>query len=245
MGKIKDLKGKILSNGTEVLEFVEIRNHSAYWKCKCFCGKTFVARGADLNNGHTSSCGCQIKIRASKMGKMNQHKIKDLTNQRFGKLIVLKDTGKRDSCRSVIWLCKCDCGMLKEISSHSLQRGTFSCGCVKSKGELKIAQLLLENGIPFSSQKTFEDCRFPDTNMLAKFDFYIDNKYIIEFDGIQHFDSRYGWNTEDNFKLIQKRDKIKDEYCKQHNIPLLRIPYTKLKDLTINDLLINDIEINQ
>jgi len=103
---------------------------------------------------------------------------------------------------------------------------------------LKIAQLLLEANIPFETQKTFESCRFPDTKALAKFDFYVNNKYLIEFDGIQHFDSRFGWNSEANFKNIQKRDKFKDEWCKKNNIPLIRIPYTKLNTLNLKDLLI-------
>ena len=55
MGKIKDLTGKNF-NGVEVLSFVEIKNHSAMWKCKCSCGNLFITRGADLSNGHTKSC---------------------------------------------------------------------------------------------------------------------------------------------------------------------------------------------
>ena len=53
MGKIKDLTGKNF-NRIEVLSFVEIKNHSAMWKCKCSCGNLFITRGADLSNGHTA-----------------------------------------------------------------------------------------------------------------------------------------------------------------------------------------------
>ena len=63
MGKIKDLTGKIFDSGIEVIEFVEIKNHAAYWKCKCSCGNIFITRGADLTNGHTKSCGCFSKKR--------------------------------------------------------------------------------------------------------------------------------------------------------------------------------------
>lgn len=55
-------------------------------------------------------------------------KLKDLTNQRFGKLTVIK----RDltSKKGVRWICKCDCGNEKSISSHCLIEGhTKSCGC--------------------------------------------------------------------------------------------------------------------
>ena len=239
MGKIKDLKGKVFESGVEALEFVEIRNHAAYWKCKCHCGNIFITRGADLTNGTTKSCGCISKARTKQMGMANKNKyIKDLRNQRFGSLVAIEPTEKRDSGRCVIWKCQCDCGNIVELSSHVLKQGQVSCGCNKSKGELKIAQLLIKANIPFESQKTFDSCRFPNTNRLARFDFFVDKKYLIEFDGIQHFDIRFGWNSEENFLNVQERDKYKDEWCKKNNIPLIRIPYNKLDTLTIKDLLI-------
>lgn len=239
MGKIKDLSGKVTESGIEIIEFAEIKNRAAHWKCKCHCGKIFIARGADLTNGHTKSCGCSIIKQAQKMGQANKNKnIIDLTNKRFGSLKVIEMTDKRDSCRSVIWKCECDCGNIIELSSHVLKQGQISCGCNKSKGELKIAQLLLEANIPFETQKTFETCKFPDSNWLAKFDFFVDGKYLIEYDGIQHFDSRFGWNSDENFKKIQSRDQYKTQWCQDHNIPLIRIPYTKYETLTLSDLLI-------
>ena len=56
-----------------------------------------------------------------------------------------------------------------------------------SIGEDIIINILKENNIPFVTQKTFENCRFPYSNRKARFDFYIDNKYLIEYDGEQHF----------------------------------------------------------
>ena len=238
MGKIKDLTGQKFDSGIEVLEFTEIKNRAAHWKCKCHCGNTFITRGADLTNGHTKSCGCLGKKRVQQMGKKNKNKyIKDLTNQRFGSLTAIEATEKRDSGRCVIWKCKCDCGNIIELSSHVLVQGQISCGCNKSKGELKIAQLLLEAKIPFETQKSFDSCRFPDTNRAAKFDFYVNNQYLIEYDGIQHFDSRFGWNTSDNFEKIQLRDAYKTQWCKENNIRLIRIPYTKYDNLTLQDLI--------
>lgn len=238
MGKIKDLTGQKFDSGIEVLEFAEIKNRAAHWKCKCHCGNTFITRGADLTNGHTKSCGCLGKKRVQQMGKKNKNKyIKDLTNQRFGSLTAIEATEKRDSGRCVIWKCKCDCGNIIELSSHVLVQGQISCGCNKSKGELKIAQLLLEAKIPFETQKSFDSCRFPDTNRAAKFDFYVNNQYLIEYDGIQHFDSRFGWNTSDNFEKIQLRDAYKTQWCKENNIRLIRIPYTKYDNLTLQDLI--------
>lgn len=175
------------------------------------------------------------------MGKLNSHKIIDLTNQTFGQLQVLEDTGRRTKDRNVIWKCQCSCGNIVEISSHTLRQGQISCGCNKSKGELKIAQLLMEANIPFETQKTFNDCYF-ESGWPAKFDFFVQNKYIIEYDGIQHYSERVGWNTPEQFQKIKERDAYKNQWCVEHNIPIIRIPYTKYNTLTIEDLLLADTE---
>lgn len=55
---------------------------------------------------------------------------KDLTGQKFGRLLVLKDAGKRRHSY-VVWLCQCDCGNTVEVISDSLRSGnTRSCGCL-------------------------------------------------------------------------------------------------------------------
>lgn len=56
-------------------------------------------------------------------------KFRDLTGQRFGRLIAIKLDGhdKRGLSR---WFCKCDCGVEKTIVMSHLVRGlTTSCGC--------------------------------------------------------------------------------------------------------------------
>lgn len=55
----------------------------------------------------------------------------NLINQRFGRLLVLKDSNERVH-RGVIWECLCDCGNLIKIRAGHLQNGrTQSCGCKK------------------------------------------------------------------------------------------------------------------
>jgi hypothetical protein len=58
-------------------------------------------------------------------------KIVDLTDQRFGRLVVIKIAG-RDKRGRVLWLCHCDCDTDKTITSWDLRSGqTTSCGCWK------------------------------------------------------------------------------------------------------------------
>jgi hypothetical protein len=81
-------------------------------------------------------------------------------------------------------------------------------------------------------------------NTNAKFDFYVNNKYLIEYDGEQHFaPCRFGSipqeEAEQRFKKQQEYDKLKNQWCKEHKIPLIRIPYTHYNDLCLKDLLLN------
>jgi len=56
-------------------------------------------------------------------------KIRDLTGQRFGRLVVLYDTGERRGGQ-VIWRCRCDCGNKVDVRSGNLTSGnSMSCGC--------------------------------------------------------------------------------------------------------------------
>ena len=50
------------------------------------------------------------------------------------------------------------------------------------------------------------------------------------------------WNNKENFLKTQERDALKNQWCKDNNIPLIRIPYTHLNDLKIEDLLLETSE---
>ena len=211
-----------------------------YWECQCVCGNKKLVRSDLLKNGSTKSCGCYKNSILAKNNKERQ--ILDLTGQKFGKLTAIKATEKRTKDGRVIWKCKCDCGNECEVDTHSLKCGnTQSCGCLKSRGELSIGSLLLQYNIRFETQKKFESCRFEDSSYLASFDFFVNGRYIIEYDGEQHFyynNSVNSWNTKENLKKVQNHDKYKNQWCKEHNIPIIRIPYTHLKDLCIDDLIL-------
>jgi len=56
-------------------------------------------------------------------------RIKDITNNRYGRLVVIKLDSIKN--RKSYWLCKCDCGTEKVIYSCDFKSGrTRSCGCL-------------------------------------------------------------------------------------------------------------------
>ena len=58
----------------------------------------------------------------------------DLTGQRFGRLVVIRDTGERKIGQGVFWECKCDCGEISVVSRLNLRNGhAKSCGCLNKE----------------------------------------------------------------------------------------------------------------
>lgn len=109
--------------------------------------------------------------------------------------------------------------------------------CSSSKGEKIIREYLENNSINFKQEHKFEDCK---NKRSLPFDFYIPQYNLcIEFDGIQHFKAN-NYFGEKEFELTQKRDNIKNSYCKKNNINLLRIPYWEID--SIEDILDEEFE---
>ncbi len=240
--KTIDITGQVFEHLTvlrkatkkEVLENTSIEkdDKKSYWWVQCDCGSLpFVVMGKSLREGKTKSCG-HLRY------ELGKEKIKNLIGQRFGQLEVIDFTGIKD--HRAMWHCKCDCGNEKDICGTLLANNKVkSCGCINSLGENKICNILNKNNIQFEQQKTFNTCISPISQSKLRFDFYINNQYLLEYDGEQHFSSRNsGWNNEKNLKETQYRDNLKNEWCKKNNIPLIRIPYTQFDNLCLEDLLL-------
>lgn len=227
MSQLVNLTGQKFGRLTVLYKDQNNKKTGTYWVCQCDCGNIKSVRRDHLINGHIKSCGC-YNIEAIK-----KRNFIDLTGQTFGKLTVIKQdkerSGKNGKNSKNYWFCKCSCGNpnLISVSTEDLRSGhKQSCGCLNSKGELKITLLLTEMGIEFITQKTFDDLR-SDKNNLLRFDFFLP-KYntCIEYQGIQHyrFDGFYN-KTQEDFLLRQKYDNMKEEYCQKNNINLIIINY--------------------
>jgi len=95
--------------------------------------------------------------------------------------------------------------------------------CSSSKGELRIQDYLLNNDIIFNREYKFDDCLY---KKCLPFDFYLKEKNMcIEFDGKQHSRSIDFFGGDDTLKLTKIKDNIKNKYCLDNNIKILRISY--------------------
>ena len=233
MGKFIDLTGKKFGRLTVIRDTGNKQGAEHLWECQCECGNNIITRGVNLREGSTQSCGC-LKQESDKKPKGN---VIDMIGQKYGHLTVIARAGS-DKNGQAIWECECDCGNPNHLNvlGGNLRKGhTLSCGCERmSHGELAVNKLLTENNIPFEVEKVL----FKYSNgHIAKFDFYVNNEYLIEYDGETHYQCNlHGWHNEKALKEQQERDIIKNQWCKDNNIPLIRIPYTHLKDLCIEDL---------
>lgn len=125
------------------------RFSNAIWQCQCDCGNITFVSGTELRKGHSKSCGCLQKELTSQRRKI------DISNQRFGKLVVLKSIGK-NSEGGILWRCKCECGNITSTSTGTLRSGAAkSCGCSRRKdmSSRRFGRLLVLEPAPNNKQK--------------------------------------------------------------------------------------------
>ena len=220
-GQINQVKNELNNRYGKltVIDYIGINNHHAEWQCRCDCGNIITAKGDLLRNGSIKSCGCI--------------KIIDENNNKYGKLTVIELDEIKDHV--AYWKCQCECGNIISVAGTHLRSGhTKSCGCLKSQGEEIINNILSESLLNYQTQYTVLI-----NQSYMRFDYAIFNKdnillRLIEFDGEQHFNSKSPW-----YKITHYNDILKNKYCKDNNIQLIRIPYWEINNLNL-DLILSD-----
>lgn len=99
-----------------------------------------------------------------------------------------------------------------------------------SRGEIKIEQILQEAGLDFQEEYSFPDL-LSETGHPLRFDFCVfDDEgnidFLIQYQGIQHYQPKSKFGGWQGLRKQQYNDMKKREYCKQHNLTLIAIPYT-------------------
>ena len=100
----------------------ERKNGYAVWHCSCDCGGEILLDTRCLQRGTVKDCGCVTNVKPGQ---------KNLTGQRFGRLVCIAPTSQRGKSGGTVWKCRCDCGKECLAVSTQLTKGyRKSCGCL-------------------------------------------------------------------------------------------------------------------
>lgn len=196
------------------------------------CGYEFERNISNIRYGDNKCPYCENPFR-----RRTREEAQDLINNFSNEFIVMEYVTAGE-----IYLKHNECGHIfrKRLTSIKASGGIKcpDCNPLDSVGVLKIIEYLDKNNIRYIREKTFEGCYH-----IKKlfFDFYLpEYNACIEFDGLQHFRQSKLFGGEENFNLTKKRDSIKNEFCKNNNIYLIRIKYNQVNK--INTILDNYIK---
>lgn len=129
-GNIKSINGHSLRSGASTscgckkqkdetgnkfskLTVIERCNGKDLWKCLCDCGNTVSVKGNSLRTGKTKSCGCITR------------RIDIPIGTRFSRLTVIGESKNRKNSQ-ILWVCRCDCGKIIEVTGNELRKGNKS-----------------------------------------------------------------------------------------------------------------------
>lgn len=123
MGKRADLKGQKFGRLIALEPTDTIYRSSYLWKCICDCGKEVLVSVENLRGGNTKSCGC-----------LKHKEPINIVGNRYGRLVVLRESTEHEHSRYTYWVCKCDCGKESTTRGTNLKDGhAKSCGCLNTE----------------------------------------------------------------------------------------------------------------
>lgn len=219
----------------EILDLAYYKDGRSYYNVRClYCGKIFQSCSNTLLCGRVKSCGCAT----DSLKGLNF--IKDEIGHQYGELTVLELSIKDNK---KVWKCQCSCGNVAYVKGVDLRsKNVQSCGCKRgffSFEAKNIEKYLENNNIPFKKEYSFLDLK--GKKYPLRFDFAIFNedktiKFLIEYNGEQHYKPIDFYGGEENFKIQQERDKKKIQYCEEKNIPLLILPFSNSHEDNLREI---------
>lgn len=174
----------------------------------------------------------------------NSQKTTDIFKQEVYDLVKDEYTvlGEYKTAKTKLLIKHNECKHAYSVTPDNFLRNRRCPFCNNSKGEKAIDNLLAKNNIIYSREYTFDDLIGIGGNPL-RYDFALFEdkektilKLLIEYDGEFHYKKYY---DDQNFETQKIHDNLKNEYCKEKNIKLLRIPYWKFDNIEeiLNDKL--------
>lgn len=264
-GKTKYIKncekcGKLFQTTRKSDKYCSNECREKPFKCVCIrCGKEFYSARKDgkicspdclKKTRHLKICEhcgieyettdkkskyCSSRCRDDSRRKTHREFIDELIEVHDGTIVPLemyKNANENLKCKCIICDREYNKPAYKYIGSYK-----EGCKCRLSKGEVQIRSYLDKHNISYKEQYSFIDLKYK-SKLLFDFAIIKDNvvDMLIEYDGIQHYRDK-GWG-EKKFKNQKFRDSLKNKYCKENNIKLIRIPYyeTNIDELLNKEL---------
>ncbi|AYV77057.1 MAG: DUF2726 domain-containing protein [Barrevirus sp.] len=189
----------------------------------CECGKQSKISYNAFRDGHRC-WDCGIKKTADSR-RLTLQEVQDFFKQNNCTLLSTTYVNNSSPLEYI-----CVCGNKSTICFSSFQQG-HRCGCIRSKGETMLAQILDKLKLEYTRQHTYPDCR---NVYCLPFDFYVyynGRIFLIEFDGLQHFKFVERFGGADGFAQRIEHDHIKNTYCIDNDIPILRISSKEIDNM--------------
>ena len=155
------------------------------------------------------------------------YKSNKVHNNRYDYSLITSINGNNDKVNII---CKEHGIFNQSVSDHI----NMLYGCIYCKqgsiGENYIREFLDSRNIIYIKEKRFDTCKFQNT---LPFDFYLPKHNIcIEFDGQQHFKPIEFFGGQDGFNLTKIRDNIKNQWCLENSVSLIRIKYNQIEEIS-------------
>jgi len=207
------------------------RYENARTKIQYICKKHGIIW--QLPNSHTEGHGCYKCSQEKNVIKANKNKI--VTTKLFIKRAKMIHGNKYNysktryirSNQKVHIICPKHGEFWQTPNNHIDCRN--SCPkCKESRGETAVRTFLESNDIKFKTNYSINGCK---RRRKLLFDFYLpEHNIYIEFDGKQHYVPFYLF-SKSSFFMTQESDKIKNKFCSENNVELIRIPFWKIKNI--------------
>lgn len=224
--KLEDVK-KIVSETSkcELLESEYLNNHTKM-KFRCECGEIFETSWGEFSpkkpNDTNKKCN-----KCTGQYAWKYHEVVKFVQENSNCQLLEKDYKTLHTKMQF----KCGCGEIFDATFREfrdrMKRRCCNCSNKRSSFEEHIVNILNKYKIKFKEQYKYDNCiGIKGVNKLP-FDFYLpEYNILIEADGQQHFELKFG-KTESEFADTLYNDAIKNSFCEDNGIELIRIPFWK------------------